>query len=76
VTMMQLERIHVFKIHNVLEGSPDEPLTEPDITPVSEEHSNVIKYMLSKPVKFKCVVPTVITHFPTKLNSIQLVLEF
>jgi len=45
----------VWKINNVLERSPDEPLTESDVTPVDGESSDVITHLLAKPIKFKCV---------------------
>lgn len=48
----KLERIQVFKINNVLERSPNEPLTESDVTPISGEFSDVIKHLLAKPIKF------------------------
>ena len=45
----------MFTINNVLETSPDEPLTESDVTPVSGESSDVIKHLLAKPFKFTYV---------------------
>jgi len=49
----QLEQIELLKINSVLERSPNEPLTQSDVTPVSGESSDVIRHLLAKPIKFR-----------------------
>jgi len=53
---MQLEQIEMFKINNILERPPNEPLTDTDVTPISRETYDVIKHLLAQPVKFTYVI--------------------